>query len=98
MGENRVAAGDIFFGVNGVEFVFDFVAFRRDGEKADAVYGAGGRSQFGNCGAEMEPGEIDDIEKNNERDDREKNAANGEKIGGRCGGRRSGHTWLSLQG
>ena len=37
LGENRVAAGDVFFGVNRVDFVFDFAAFRRDGEETDTV-------------------------------------------------------------
>jgi hypothetical protein len=90
LGENRVAAGDVFFGVNRVDFVFDFVAFRRDGEETDTVNRAYGWSQLRNKDAKFIPGKIDEIGQNKKRDDSEKNAANRKSVGERCG-RCSGH-------
>lgn len=58
LGENRVAAGDILFRVNGIDFVFDFVALRGDSQETDAVDRSSGWSQFGNKRAELKPGEI----------------------------------------
>ena len=59
-----MAAGNIFFGVNGVDFVFDFVAFGRDGEKTNAVDRACGWSESGNKDAKFVPGEINQVEQN----------------------------------
>ena len=42
VGKDRVAAGDVLFGMNGVDFVFGFVAFRRDSKKTDAMNGTCG--------------------------------------------------------
>jgi hypothetical protein len=42
--EDRVAAGDVFLWMYGIDLVFNFIAFRGDGEKADTMNGAGGLS------------------------------------------------------
>jgi len=39
VGKDRVATGDVLFGMDGVDFVFGFVAFRRDSKKTDAMNG-----------------------------------------------------------
>jgi hypothetical protein len=84
--ENGMAAGYVFLGVGGVHFVVGFVAFGGDGEKADAVNGAGGRAELGHRHAKLVPGKVDEIAKNAESDDGEEKATNGKRAGGgRCG-------------
>jgi len=40
MGKERVAAGQIFFRLVGIDLEIDLVVFYRDGEKTDAMNGA----------------------------------------------------------
>lgn len=44
LGKYGVATRDILFRMDGIDFVFNFVALGRDGKKPDAMNGAGGRS------------------------------------------------------
>jgi len=61
MREKCAAAGDIFFGSDGVELVFGFVPFAGNGEKTNAVDGGVGGAQAGNREAGVVPGEVDRI-------------------------------------
>ncbi len=61
MREERAGAGDVFFGMDGVDLVFDFVAFVRNGEDAQAMDGRSGRAKVGDGQAEMVPGKINRI-------------------------------------
>lgn len=77
MGENGVAAGDVFLRMDRVDFIFHFVASGGDGEQADAMNGAGALPQLGNENTEFIPGEVHEIEKNEECHEAEENAAGG---------------------
>jgi hypothetical protein len=89
VGEKRTGTGDVFFGVEGVNLEFGFVAVVRDGEETDAMDGGSDRAELGNGGAEVEPSEVNGI------GDKEKSGENGrdarEETDGRRGWRRSGH-------
>jgi len=76
-----MAAGYVFFGVVGVDFVIGFIAFGGDGVKANAVNRSGGRTQLRHRYAKFVPGKIDEIEKNAESEDGQEKAAGG-KSGG----------------
>jgi hypothetical protein len=60
--EDGVAAGDVFFGVNGVEFVGCFV-FVRNGEKTDTMDRTCSSAEFGIMKTKLIPGEIDKVKK-----------------------------------
>ncbi len=77
VGEYGVAAGNIFLGMDGIDFIFHFVAPGGDGEQAYAMDRAGALSQFGKKNAEFIPGQVRQIEKNEERHEAEENAAGG---------------------
>jgi hypothetical protein len=77
VGENGVAAGNVFFRMDRVDFIFHGVAFGSDSEQANAVNGAGALSQFGNKNTEFVPREVHQIEKDKERHESEENAAGG---------------------
>jgi hypothetical protein len=74
LGKDRMAAGDVLLGAVGVNFVVNFVAFRRDGQQANAVDRAGGRSQLGNQDADFIPAKIDEIDQH-EQDDNDNHYA-----------------------
>jgi len=61
VGEQRARTGDVFFGMDGVDLKFSFVAVVGNREDADAMNGRRGGAESGNGGAEMEPGEVDRI-------------------------------------
>jgi hypothetical protein len=62
VGEEGAGAGDVFFGMNGVDLIFHFVAFVGNEEHADAMDGGSGSSELGSGEAEMVPGEIHGID------------------------------------
>ena len=59
--QKRPAAGNIFFGMNHVEFVGGFVALVGNGKETDAMNGTGGRAQFGKMQAKFVPGEVHEV-------------------------------------
>jgi hypothetical protein len=59
VGEEGVGAGEVFFRVDGVDLIFDFVVFFGDGQHADAVDGAGGWAKLGETGTQRVPRKVD---------------------------------------
>jgi len=66
--EERMCAGDVFFGLHGVDFIFDFVVLAGDGDDAGTVHGTGGGAQRGEAEAEVIPGEIKHVGDGNNGD------------------------------
>jgi hypothetical protein len=79
-----MAARDVFLRMDRVDFILHFVASGGDGEQADAMNGAGALPQFGNENPEFIPGEVHQIEKNEERHEAQEHAASGKVL---CAGR-----------
>jgi len=61
MREKCARAADIFFGSHGVDLVFGFVAFVRNGEKANAMDGGVCSAETRNGKARVVPSEVDCI-------------------------------------
>ena len=68
--ENCARAWNVFFRLNGVDLVFDFVALVGYGEQADAMDGGVGGAKPGNGKARMVPGDVHGIA--NEKEDSER--------------------------
>jgi len=62
VGKEAAGARDVFFGAEGVDLVFDFVALVGDGKQADAVNGRVGCTKFRDGQAEMVPAEIQGVD------------------------------------
>ena len=86
--EKRARARDIFFGTQRVDLVFHFVAVMGNGQNADAVYRGGGRAEFRNSRAKMEPSEVGGI------GDEEKGDKTSEKTGEKTNG---GREWIGIR-
>jgi len=69
VGEEGAGAGDVFFGLDGVNLVFGFVAFVGDGEQADAMDGGVGGTELGNGEAQVIPGDVDGVHNKGEEND-----------------------------
>ncbi len=78
----------VFLGTEGVDLKFDFVAFVRDGEDANAMDRGGCRTEPGNGGAEVEPSQVEGIGDKEECGKRSRQAGE-ETDGGRGWGRMS---------
>jgi hypothetical protein len=70
VGKKRASAGNVLFGMDGVDLVFHFVAFVGDEEYADTMDGGSGSSEPGSGEAEVVPGEIHGIDNEKESCDR----------------------------
>ncbi len=69
-------ARNVFFGSDGVDLVFDFVAFVGNGEKAGSVNGAIGEAEPGNGEARVVPSEVNRISDEKEENERRKHPEN----------------------
>lgn len=72
--EQRVGAGDVFFGLHRVNFIFDFVVLASDSDDAGTVQGTGGGAQGGETKAQVVPGEIKDVGNGSDSERSEKGA------------------------
>ena len=68
--EKCAGAGDVFFGLHGVDLVLSFVSFVGNCQKADAVYGGVGRAEAGNGEARVVPSEVNRIDDEKEECER----------------------------
>ena len=75
LGQERVSAGYVLFRSNGIELEFNFIVLGGNGKHPDAMHGTARRTQSRDEDAEFIPGEIRDIEKQGECEQREKGAA-----------------------
>jgi hypothetical protein len=89
VGEEGAAAGDVFFGMDGVDLVFHFVAFVGNEEYADAMDGGSGGSELGSGEAEVVPGEIHGVD--DEKESRQRSGYTRDKSEARRGLRLNGH-------
>jgi hypothetical protein len=63
LGEKGVAAGDVLFGMDLVEFEGGLVTFVGDGQETNAVNRTGSGTECWEMKADFEPGEVHEIEK-----------------------------------
>jgi hypothetical protein len=66
LGKERVAAGNIFFGMDLVEFVCSPIAFVGYGEQTNAMNGSRSSSETGKMETKFVPGKVREIEKGEE--------------------------------
>jgi hypothetical protein len=57
-----VAAGQVFFGSQGVDLVLDFVVLSGDGKNPETMNGAGGRTEYRKLETQFVPGEVPEID------------------------------------
>lgn len=85
--------------MGGIDLVIGFIAFGEDGEKADAVNGPRGRTELGHKDAKFVPGEVSEIEENQESEGAEEQATYGKGAGTGRGGCECGrHQVVNLPG
>src|SRR5208337_1841637 len=75
VGKEGAHAGEVLFGLLGVNLVIDFVVFERNGEKAIAVDAAHGGADGGVVHAELKPEKVAEIDEQEQGDHREEYAA-----------------------
>ncbi len=73
--EECVGAGDIFFGLDGVDLKFGFAEFAGDGENSGAMDGAERGAESGKRAAGVEPGEVEKPEREKKSEKRKEDAA-----------------------
>ena len=61
MGEKSSRAGDVFFGAQRIDFIFDSVVLAGDSNDARAVHGTGGGAQRGEAESQVIPGKIESV-------------------------------------
>jgi hypothetical protein len=66
LGKERVAAGDIFFGMDLVEFVGSSIAFVGNGEQTNAMNGSRSSAETGKMETNFVPRKVGEIEKGQE--------------------------------
>lgn len=76
VGKEGVDTGHIFLGAIRVDLVFDFIVFLRDSQDASAMDGALGEAQFRGEDAQLVPGKIQKIKKQEEPEEHQAQAAN----------------------
>jgi hypothetical protein len=62
LGKERVAAGNIFFGMDLVEFVCSPIAFVGDGEQTNAMNGSRSSAETGEMETKFVPGKVREVE------------------------------------
>ncbi len=75
VGKEGEDAGEVLFGLLGVNLVIDFVVFERNGEKAIAVDAAGGGAGGGVVHAELKPKIVAEIKEQEQSEGCEEHTA-----------------------